>query len=123
MKAAAKATYGKKGDKIVQMNYDAIDAGATGVVKIEVPANWKDAQDESFAKVATGNRKDVVDFVNDIQIPVNGQEGNKIPVSVVKKYENGQTPSGSAAYEKRGIAVDVPVWNPENCIQIGRAHV
>ena len=117
MKAAAKATYGKKGDKIVQMNYDAIDAGATGVVKIEVPANWKDAQDESFAKVATGNRKDVVDFVNDIQIPVNGQEGNKIPVSVVKKYENGQTPSGSAAYEKRGIAVDVPVWNPENCIQ------
>jgi len=117
MKAAAKATYGKKGDKIVQMNYDAIDAGATGVVKIEVPASWKDAQDESFAKVATGDRKDVVDFVNDIQIPVNGQEGNKIPVSVVKKYENGQTPSGSAAYEKRGIAVDVPVWNPENCIQ------
>ncbi len=117
MKAAAKATYGKKGDKIVQMNYDAIDAGATGVVKIDVPANWKDAQDESFAKVATGNRQDVVDFVNDIQIPVNGQEGNKIPVSVVKKYENGQTPSGSAAFEKRGIAVDVPVWNPENCIQ------
>ena len=117
MKAAAKATYGKKGDKIVQMNYDAIDAGATGVVKIDVPAGWKDAQDESFAKVATGDRKDVVDFVNDIQIPVNGQEGNKIPVSVVKKYENGQTPSGSAAFEKRGIAVDVPVWNPENCIQ------
>ncbi len=117
MKAAAKATYGKKGDKIVQMNYDAIDAGATGVVKIDVPASWKDAQDESFAKVATGDRKDVVDFVNDIQIPVNGQEGNRIPVSVVKKYENGQTPSGSSAYEKRGIAVDVPVWNPENCIQ------
>ena len=117
MKAAAKATYGKKGDKIVQMNYDAIDAGATGVVKIEVPASWKDAQDESFAKVATGSRQDVVDFVNDIQIPVNGQEGNKIPVSIVKKYENGQTPSGSAAFEKRGIAVDVPVWNPDNCIQ------
>ena len=67
MKAAAKATYGKKGDKIVQMNYDAIDAGATGVVKIEVPASWKDAQDESFAKVATGSRQDVVDFVNDIR--------------------------------------------------------
>ncbi len=117
MKAAAKATYGKKGDKIVQMNYDAIDAGATGVVKIEVPASWKDAQDESFAKVATGSRQDVVDFVNDIQIPVNGQEGNKIPVSVVKKYEHGQTPSGAAAFEKRGIAVDVPVWNPDNCIQ------
>ena len=117
MKAAAKATYGKKGDKIVQMNYDAIDAGAKGVVKIEVPASWKDAQDESFAKVATGDRQDVVDFVNNIQIPVNAQEGNKIPVSVVKAYEHGQTPSGAAAYEKRGIAVDVPVWNPENCIQ------
>ena len=79
---------------------------------IDVPANWKDAQDESFAKVATGNRQDVVDFVNDIQIPVNGQEGNKIPVSVVKKYENGQTPSGSAAFEKRGIAVYVLIRPP-----------
>ncbi|MDY5775376.1 MAG: pyruvate:ferredoxin (flavodoxin) oxidoreductase, partial [Lachnospiraceae bacterium] len=117
MKAAAKATYGKKGDKIVQMNYDAIDAGATGVVKIDVPASWKDAKDESFAQVATGDRKDVVDFVNNIQIPVNAQEGNKIPVSVVKEYEHGQTPSGAAAFEKRGIAVDVPVWHSENCIQ------
>ena len=117
MKAAAKATYGKKGDKIVQMNYDAIDAGATGVVKIDVPASWKDAKDESFAQTATGDRKDVVDFVNDIQIPVNAQEGNKIPVSVVKTYEHGQTPSGASAFEKRGIAVDVPVWNSANCIQ------
>ncbi|MCI8328026.1 MAG: pyruvate:ferredoxin (flavodoxin) oxidoreductase, partial [Lachnospiraceae bacterium] len=117
MKAAAKATYGKKGDKIVQMNYDAIDAGATGVVKVDVPASWKDAKDESFAQVAAGNRKDVVDFVNNIQIPVNGQEGNNIPVSVVKEYEHGQTPSGAAAFEKRGIAVDVPVWNSANCIQ------
>ncbi len=117
MKAAAKATYGKKGDKIVQMNYDAIDAGATGVVKIDVPASWKDAKDESFAQVATGDRKDVVDFVNNIQIPVNAQEGNNIPVSVVKEYEHGQTPSGAAAFEKRGIAVDVPVWNSANCIQ------
>ena len=73
--------------------------------------------DESFEKVATGDRKDVVDFVNDIQIPVNGQEGNNIPVSVVKQYEHGQTPSGTSAYEKRGIAVDIPVWKPENCIQ------
>ena len=117
MKAAAKATYGKKGDKIVQMNYDAIDAGATGVVKIDVPASWKDAKDESFAQTATGDRKDVVDFVNDIQIPVNAQEGNKIPVSVVKTYEHGQTPSGASAFEKRGVAVDVPSWNPDNCIQ------
>ncbi|MEG1945823.1 MAG: pyruvate:ferredoxin (flavodoxin) oxidoreductase [Lachnospiraceae bacterium] len=117
MKTAAKATYGKKGDKIVQMNYDAIDAGATGAIKMEVPASWKDAKDESFAKVAAGTRKDVVDFVNDIQIPVNAQEGNNIPVSVVKQYEHGQTPSGSSAYEKRGIAVDIPVWNSESCIQ------
>lgn len=117
MKSAAKATYGKKGDKIVQMNYDAIDAGATGAVKVEVPESWKDAAEESFAKTASAGRKEVVDFVNDILIPVNGQEGNKIPVSVAGKYTHGDTPSGSSAYEKRGIAVDTPVWKPENCIQ------
>ena len=121
MKAAAKATYGRKGDAIVQMNYDAIDAGAKQVVEIQVPESWKNAEDEDIiAKDVTGKRQDVVDFVNNIQHAVNAQEGNNLPVSAFKDYVDGTTPSGSAAYEKRGIAVDIPVWNPENCIQCNR---
>ncbi len=120
MKAAAKASYGKKGDKVVQMNYDAIDAGAKQIVEIQIPESWKDCEDEFLGKSVTGERKDVVDFVNNIQIPVNAQEGNKLPVSAFKDYVDGTTPSGAAAYEKRGVAVDIPVWNPENCIQCNR---
>ncbi|MEY8427638.1 pyruvate:ferredoxin (flavodoxin) oxidoreductase [Lachnospiraceae bacterium 46-15] len=121
MKAAAKATYGRKGDAIVQMNYDAIDAGAKQVVEVAVPESWKDAADEGLAMThAEGGRKDVVDFVNNIQSKVNAQEGNTLPVSAFKDYVDGTTPSGSSAYEKRGIAVDVPVWQPENCIQCNR---
>ena len=118
MKEAAKETYGRKGDAIVQMNYDAIDAGQKSIVKIEVPESWKTAPDTNMeGEPATGSRQDVVDFVNSVQKKVNAQQGNSVPVSVVKKYADGSTPSGSAAYEKRGVAVDVPVWKPENCIQ------
>ena len=121
MKAAAKATYGRKGDAIVQMNYDAIDAGAKQVVEIQVPESWKSAADEGLTTThAEGTRADVVNFVNDIQAKVNAQEGNSLPVSAFKDYVDGTTPSGSAAYEKRGIAVDIPVWQPENCIQCNR---
>ena len=121
MKAAAKATYGRKGDAIVQMNYDAIDAGAKQVVEITVPESWKDAAEEDIiAKDVTGKRQDVVDFVNTVQHAVNAQEGNNLPVSAFKDYVDGSTPSGAAAFEKRGIAVDIPVWNPENCIQCNR---
>ena len=121
MKAAAKASYGKKGDKIVQMNYDAIDAGAKQVVEIEVPESWKDAEDEGlFTPEVKGGREDVVDFVKNIQAKVNAQEGNSLPVSAFTEYVDGTTPSGSSAYEKRGIAVDIPVWQPENCIQCNR---
>ncbi len=121
MKAAAKATYGRKGDAIVQMNYDAIDAGAKQVVEIQVPESWKSAADEGLTTThAEGGRTDVVNFVNDIQAKVNAQEGNSLPVSAFKDYVDGTTPSGSAAYEKRGIAVDIPVWQPENCIQCNR---
>ena len=121
MKAAAKATYGRKGDAIVQMNYDAIDAGAKQVVEVQVPESWKSAADEGLATTtATGSRADVVDFVNNIQAKVNAQEGNNLPVSAFKDYVDGTTPSGSSAYEKRGIAVDIPVWKPENCIQCNR---
>ena len=118
MKAAAKATYGKKGDKIVQMNYDAIDAGAKNVVKIEVPENWKTAGEESLTGAAvTGARQDAVDFVNNIQKKINAQMGNTLPVSAFKDYVDGSTPSGTSAYEKRGVAVDVPVWDVNKCIQ------
>lgn len=122
MKAAAKATYGRKGDKIVQMNYDAIDAGAKQVVEIEVPESWKDAADEGLAAphVGENGRTDVVDFVKNIQAKVNAQEGNTLPVSAFNDYVDGSTPSGSSAYEKRGIAVDIPIWQPDNCIQCNR---
>ena len=119
MKAAAKASYGKKGDKIVQMNYDAIDAGAKQIVEIQIPESWKDCEDEFLGKSVAGDSA-VVDFVNNIQIPVNAQEGDKLPVSAFNAYVDGTTPSGSAAFEKRGIAVDIPVWNAENCIQCNR---
>ena len=118
MKAAAKKTYGLKGDDVVQKNWKAIDLGATGVVEVKVPESWADAKDEGldYAKAVTG-RKEVIDFVNDIQIKVSAQEGNSIPVSVVQRYTDGSTPSGTAAYEKRGVSVAVPVWNADNCIQ------
>ena len=121
MKAAAKATYGRKGDAIVQMNYDAIDAGAKQVVEIEVPASWADAQDEGLDMTnATKGRQEVIDFVNNIQAKVSAQEGNTLPVSAFMPYADGTTPHGTAAYEKRGIAVDIPVWNSANCIQCNR---
>ena len=121
MKKAAKATYGRKGDKIVQMNYDAIDAGAKQVVEIEVPESWKSCEDEGlFTPEVKGGKDDVVAFVKNIQSKVNAQEGNTLPVSTFTDYADGSTPSGSAAYEKRGIAVNVPVWQPENCIQCNR---
>ena len=118
MKDAAQKTYGRKGEDVVKKNWAAIDAGATGVVKIDVPESWKNCEDEGLDyKVVSGARKDVVDFVNNIQTKVSAQEGNSLPVSAFKDYVDGSTPSGSSAYEKRGIAVDVPVWNPDNCIQ------
>ena len=118
MKDAAQKTYGRKGEDVVKKNWAAIDAGATGVVKVDVPESWKNCEDEGLDyKVVTDGRKDVVDFVNNIQTKVSAQEGNTLPVSAFKDYVDGSTPSGSAAYEKRGIAVNVPVWNSDNCIQ------
>ena len=118
MKEAAQKTYGRKGEDVVKKNWAAIDAGANGVVKVEVPESWKNCGDEGLDyKTVSGARKDVVDFVNNIQSKVSAQEGNTLPVSAFKDYVDGNTPSGSAAYEKRGIAVNVPVWHAENCVQ------
>ena len=117
MKDAATATYGRKGEAIVKMNHDAIDRGIMDVVEVPVKPEWKDCEDEYLGMKATKGLKDVVDFVNNIQIPVNAQEGNNLPVSAFVDMADGTFPQGTAAYEKRGIAVDVPEWNPENCIQ------
>jgi pyruvate-ferredoxin/flavodoxin oxidoreductase len=122
MKKAAKATYGRKGDKIVQMNYDAIDAGAKQVVEIQVPESWKNAADEGLKTphVDENGNKEVIDFVKNIQTKVNAQQGETLPVSAFTEYVDGSTPSGTSAYEKRGIAVDIPMWKEENCIQCNR---
>ena len=117
MKDAATASYSKKGDAIVKMNHDAIDAGATAFKKVNVPASWADCESVSLVKDITGERKDVVDYVNTVQNAINSQTGNDLPVSAFKDYVDGTLPSGSAAYEKRGVAIDVPSWNPEGCIQ------
>ena len=121
MKAAAKATYGRKGDDVVAKNWAAIDEGAKQVVEIKVPESWKTAADEGLVTThAESGRQAAVDFVNNIQAKVSAQEGNTLPVSAFKDYVDGTTPSGTSAYEKRGIAVNIPVWNPENCIQCNR---
>ncbi|MEY8337158.1 pyruvate:ferredoxin (flavodoxin) oxidoreductase [Lachnospiraceae bacterium 62-35] len=118
MKAAAKATYGRKGEDVVNKNWAAIDAGAKQVVEVQVPESWKNCEDEGLDMVhIEEGREDVVAFVNNIQAKVNAQEGYSLPVSAFKDYVDGTTPSGSSAYEKRGIAVNVPVWNSDNCIQ------
>lgn len=117
MKDAATKTYGRKGEAIVKMNHDAIDRGITDVKERTVPDSWKDAVKEELGQTVTEGRKEAVDFVNNIQRAINGQEGNSLPVSAFQKYVDGTTPSGTSAYEKRGIAVDIPVWNPDNCIQ------
>ncbi len=123
MKKMAYKSFAKKGDEIVNMNYAAIDRGAGEVVKVDVPAAWADAEGELPKVVATGDRKDLVDFVNNILIPVNAQRGDSLPVSTFVNMADGTFPQGSAAYEKRGIAVDVPEWIPENCIQCNQCSM
>ncbi len=117
MKKMAYKSYIKKGQAIVDLNYAAIEAGADAFVKVDVPADWANATDDSVVVAVTGNRADLVDFVNDVAVPTNAMRGDSLPVSAFEKYVDGQFPQGSAAYEKRGVAVMVPEWIPENCIQ------
>ncbi|MDW8802351.1 pyruvate:ferredoxin (flavodoxin) oxidoreductase [Clostridium sp. A1-XYC3] len=112
MKKMIYKSYSKKGDKIVNMNYAAVDKGVEGLVEIKVPAAWADATEVEAAAIV-----DVPDYVKNILMPVNAQEGDKLPVSVFVGREDGTVPLGTSAYEKRGIAVDVPVWNIDKCIQ------
>ncbi|MGG7176619.1 pyruvate:ferredoxin (flavodoxin) oxidoreductase [Clostridium paraputrificum] len=112
LKDAVVTSYGKKGQKVVDMNNAAIDKGVESIIKIEVPASWKDAQDE----VVENNHKQT-DFVKNIVIPMNRQEGDALPVSTFLGMEDGTFEAGTAAHEKRGIAVNVPEWIEDKCIQ------
>ena len=112
LKDAVVTNYGKKGQKIIDMNNAAIDKGVNAIVKIEVPASWKDAKCEGSCEA-----KENPEFIKNIVEPMNRQEGDKLPVSAFKGMEDGTFPSGTAAYEKRGIAINVPEWQLDKCIQ------
>ena len=113
LKEAVKTSYGKKGDKVVSMNNEAIDLGVGAIVKVDIPKEWENAEDNSITK------KDVPKFIKEIVEPISREEGNKLPVStfIENGMEDGTFMSGTSAYEKRGIAVNVPEWQREKCIQ------
>ena len=117
MKKMAYKSYSKKGEAIVNLNYAAIDAGAGAAVKVNVPEAWKTCAPSAPKAPVTGKRADLVDFVNNIARPVNAMRGDKLPVSAFEKMSDGTYPQGASAYDKRGVAVKVPVWHAENCIQ------
>ncbi len=116
MKDAATKSYSKKGEDVVKMNHEAIDAGATAFVKIDVPADWANAADDKAAHALEG-KAELVTMVKDILHPVGKMDGDSLPVSVFMPHVDGQFELGAAAYEKRGVAVSVPTWDPEKCIQ------
>lgn len=111
LKEAVYKSYGKKGEKIVAMNNEAIDRGVNALVKVEVPASWAEAAD------AKADEKAVPEFIEKLLRPINAQEGDKLPVSAFLGREDGTFPMGTSAFEKRGIAVNVPEWQIDNCIQ------
>jgi len=113
LKEAVEKSYGKKGEKVVNMNYKAIDSGINSLVKIDVPSSWLNAEAEGEATEAN----DVPDFIKNVLIPMNKQEGDSLPVSTFVGAEDGSFPHGTSAYEKRGIAVNVPEWQIDKCIQ------
>ncbi len=111
MKDAIKKSYGKKGDTILNMNYAAVDKGIEGLVRVNIPEEWKNAVDE------VKEEKEYPDFFKNIVMPINAQQGDTLPVSAFKGMEDGTFPQGTAAYEKRGVAIDIPEWDSEKCIQ------
>ena len=117
MKKMAYKSYIKKGQAMVDLNYAAIDAGADAFVKVNVPASWKTIDVANGDASVEGNRPELVKYVNNILNPVSKMGGDKLPVSAFVDYADGTFPQGSTAYEKRGVAVNVPEWIPENCIQ------
>ncbi|MBR5155581.1 MAG: pyruvate:ferredoxin (flavodoxin) oxidoreductase [Clostridia bacterium] len=117
IKNAIKKTYGKKGDEIVKMNCDAVDGAIEALVKIDVPASWKDAVDKNVKE------NNVPDFIKNIVQPVNAQAGNKLPVSTFAGIEDGTFETGTSRYEKRGVAVNVPSWDISKCIQCNQCSL
>ena len=117
MKKMAYKSYIKKGQAMVDLNYAAIDAGADAFVKVNVPASWKTVDTTKAAVDVEGNRPELVKYVKEVVTPVSKMGGDKLPVSAFVDYVDGTFPQGAAAYEKRGVAVNVPEWIPENCIQ------
>ena len=117
MKKAAYKSYIKKGQAIVDLNYAAIDAGADAYVEVKVPEAWKNCAEDAPKAAFTSKRQDLNDFVNNVVTPVNAMAGDSLPVSAFKEYVDGTFPQGSTISEKRGVAVSVPTWIPENCIQ------
>lgn len=117
MKEAIKKTYGRKGSKVVDMNCRAVDAGIANVRKVNVPESWKEAEGDLDMGTAAGRDERHTEYINRVLKPVNAMEGDSIPVSVFLDTADGSIPSGTAAYEKRGIAVEIPKWDAEKCIQ------
>jgi len=117
MKEAVQVTYGRKGEEVVAKNMAAIDAGLTSIHKVEVPESWKTAEDAPEAAAEKTPANPTEKYVKEIMEPANAQRGDSLPVSAFMDYATGVVPAGTSAYEKRGIAVDVPEWIPENCIQ------
>ena len=116
MKQAAKKSYSKKGDAVVEMNYKAIDAGVDAVHKVEIPDSWKNPAPDAPAKDLEG-RPEVVKLVKNLLEPISKMDGDSLPVSAFVENPDGQFETGASAYEKRGTAVTVPVWDPNTCIQ------
>ena len=112
LKDAVVKSYGKKGQKVVDMNYAAIDRGVASIHKVTVPDSWKDSTDGSAAA-----EQEYPEFYKKVVIPMNRQEGDDLPVSAFKGYEDGRWPLGITGYEKRGVAVRTAKWNSDNCIQ------
>ena len=117
MKDAIKKTYGRKGQNIVDMNCAAVDAGITHIHKVEVPESWKTVEDDAPAPALIGRDQLHTEFLNDILVPTGNLTADNVPVSKFLSTANGMMPAGTAAYEKRGIAADLPHWNMKNCMQ------
>lgn len=117
LKQSAEKVYGKKGEKIVKMNFDAIDLGIQGLVEVNVPDSWKDSVDDDVKHEVSSIGEKSTEYVKNILEPINSLKGNELPVSAFKGREDGSVEHGTSKFEKRGIAVTVPKWNPETCIQ------
>jgi len=117
MKEAIQSTYGKRGEEIVQKNFAAVEAGLKNIIELEIPESWKQPEPDVPVSPVEGEREELVEFVERVLMPVSHLRGDSLPVSTFVQDKYSTVPQGTAAYEKRGIAVNVPEWIPENCIQ------